>query len=52
MHEEEVREWLRENLTIEAHPDGDQNSVIVGLRFKEEDYPFVKVRIYIPEDAQ
>lgn len=53
MNEEQLRQWLRENLRVDvrlASGHSCENSVYVSLRFANESNPFSEERIYIPED--
>ena len=52
LDEEQLREWIRDNLIIDTSqvPYETHNSVFVELRFKGEDKAFSRISIHIPED--
>lgn len=53
MSEEEVKQFIKNELILDVSLNdnyGPGNSVIVGLRFNGEEFPFVSEPIYIPEE--
>ena len=47
-----LKEWLKENLTVDVescYKYGPGLSVMVGLRFSGDDYPFCSEQIYISD---
>ena len=50
MTEQELREWLRDNLVLEAAlVDPHRDDVRITLRFKDEDDPFTWADVLMPE---
>lgn len=48
----ELREWVRQHLVVDVElARNSGNSVLVGLRFADEDRPFQQQHIFIPDDG-
>ena len=49
--QEELKDFLRENLVIETECGSYGNNILVSLRFLNDDKYFAEATVYIPDDV-